>query len=113
MDKMTTCKVCGASIAKSATTCPQCGAKQKKRHPVLGIQMFNVLFLALFCYGATRPCFCLPLRIYPATLSMASNTPSSSTSVLYFARKLVSSARARSSSFRYSSLSCMIRTVGL
>lgn len=37
MDKMTTCKVCGASIAKSATTCPQCGAKQKKRHPVLGI----------------------------------------------------------------------------
>lgn len=37
MDKMTTCKACGASIAKSATTCPQCGAKQKKRHPVLWI----------------------------------------------------------------------------
>lgn len=37
MDKMTTCKVCGASIAKSATTCPQCGAKQKKLHPVFGI----------------------------------------------------------------------------
>lgn len=37
MDKMTNCKACGASIAKSATTCPQCGAKQKKRHPVLGI----------------------------------------------------------------------------
>ena len=37
MDKMTTCKACGASITKSATTCPQCGAKQKKRHPVFGI----------------------------------------------------------------------------
>lgn len=27
---MTTCKACGASIAKSAKACPSCGAKQKK-----------------------------------------------------------------------------------
>ena len=48
MDKMTTCKVCGASIAKSATTCPQCGAKQKKRHPVLGIiiAIFGICMIA-------------------------------------------------------------------
>ena len=48
MDKMTTCKVCGASIAKSASTCPQCGAKQKKRHPVLGIiiAIFGICLIA-------------------------------------------------------------------
>lgn len=28
--KMTTCKSCGAEIAKSAKTCPKCGAKNKK-----------------------------------------------------------------------------------
>jgi len=34
--KMTICKACGAEIAKSAKTCPQCGAKNKKS-PILGI----------------------------------------------------------------------------
>lgn len=47
MDKMTTCKVCGASIAKSASTCPQCGAKQKKRHPILGILLIIVGIVAI------------------------------------------------------------------
>lgn len=28
MNKMTTCKTCGAEIAKSAKVCPQCGARQ-------------------------------------------------------------------------------------
>ena len=65
MDKMTTCKVCGASIAKSATTCPQCGAKQKKRHPVLGIiiAIFGICMIAAGCLltlaagrGAALPC---------------------------------------------------------
>ena len=37
MGKMATCKSCGEQIAKSASTCPKCGAKQKKRHPILGI----------------------------------------------------------------------------
>lgn len=37
MDKMTTCRTCGETIAKSANICPKCGAKQKKRHPILGI----------------------------------------------------------------------------
>ena len=35
--KLTTCKACGAQIAKSAKTCPQCGAKNKKKHAFLGI----------------------------------------------------------------------------
>nr|DAZ69013.1 MAG TPA: protein of unknown function (DUF4352) [Caudoviricetes sp.] len=53
MDKMTTCKVCGASIAKSASTCPQCGAKQKKRHPVLGIiiAIFGICLIAAALNG--------------------------------------------------------------
>lgn len=53
MGKMTTCKVCGASIAKSAATCPQCGAKQKKRHPVLGIiiAIFGICMIAASLNG--------------------------------------------------------------
>ena len=35
MSKMMTCRTCGANIAKSAKTCPHCGAKRKK-HTVLG-----------------------------------------------------------------------------
>ena len=33
--KMTVCKVCGADIAKTAKTCPHCGAKNKRKHPIL------------------------------------------------------------------------------
>ena len=33
--KLSICKSCGYEIAKSAKTCPQCGAKNKKGHPVL------------------------------------------------------------------------------
>ena len=42
---MTTCRTCGETIAKSANICPKCGAKQKKRHPILGI------ILAVFGIG--------------------------------------------------------------
>ena len=42
--KMTNCKACGEEIAKSAKVCPHCGAKNKKKHPVLiGIAVFFVL----------------------------------------------------------------------
>lgn len=51
MSKMIQCKTCGASIAKSATTCPNCGAKNKKKHPVLGIILvllgITLIFAAL------------------------------------------------------------------
>ena len=36
-NKMTTCKVCGAEVAKSASVCPKCGAKLKRKHPALWI----------------------------------------------------------------------------
>ena len=32
--KLTTCKACGEQVAKTAKTCPHCGAKIKKSHPV-------------------------------------------------------------------------------
>ena len=35
--KLTNCKVCGAEVAKSASSCPKCGAKMKKKNPLLGI----------------------------------------------------------------------------
>ena len=38
------CKVCGAEVAKSARSCPNCGAKLKKRWPILiAILVFFVL----------------------------------------------------------------------
>ena len=33
--KMTKCKACGQEIAKTAKICPNCGAKNKKKHTVL------------------------------------------------------------------------------
>lgn len=45
-DKMTKCKICGTEIAKSAKTCPKCGAKQKNSK-VLGI-ILVVLGLIIF-----------------------------------------------------------------
>ena len=35
--KLVKCKTCGADIAKDAKTCPSCGARHKKGHPILGI----------------------------------------------------------------------------
>lgn len=43
--KMTNCKSCGKEIAKSATTCPSCGAKNKK--PIFTKWWFWVLILVL------------------------------------------------------------------
>ena len=34
-NKMCTCKACGQEMAKSAKTCPHCGAKNKKANPLL------------------------------------------------------------------------------
>lgn len=43
-NKMIECKSCGQQIAKSAKTCPHCGAKNKKGHPILiGVLVFFIL----------------------------------------------------------------------
>ena len=49
MAKMIKYKTCGADIAKSATTCPNCGAKRKKGHPILGTCL---VFFAIICFVA-------------------------------------------------------------
>ena len=45
MAKLINCKTCGAQIAKSAKTCPSCGARQRNRHPVLTVILTLVLIL--------------------------------------------------------------------
>lgn len=49
MSKLITCKTCGAQIAKSAKACPNCGARQRNRHPVLTVIL--TLVLILFAIG--------------------------------------------------------------
>lgn len=47
--KMIKCKVCGAEIAKSAKTCPQCGAKQ---HQAVGVACAIIIVITIFaCIG--------------------------------------------------------------
>lgn len=42
--KLKNCKVCGAEVAKNAKTCPHCGARLKKGHPILiGVLVFFLL----------------------------------------------------------------------
>lgn len=44
-NKMTQCKTCGASMAKSAKKCPSCGAKKKKNPIVIIIPLLIILVL--------------------------------------------------------------------
>lgn len=50
MSKLTTCKACGKEIAKSAKTCPHCGAKNKKKP--IGCLIALILFLLAGACGA-------------------------------------------------------------
>ena len=50
MDKLVRCRTCGANIAKSAKVCPYCGAKNRKRHPILGT-ILVILGIILFVNG--------------------------------------------------------------
>lgn len=47
MEKMVKCKACGTDIAKSAKTCPNCGAKQKKHTAMIAICAFLVFCVAV------------------------------------------------------------------
>ncbi len=50
------CKVCGAEVAKNAKTCPHCGAKLKKGHPILvGILILVVLVVAFGSSDGDEP----------------------------------------------------------
>ena len=46
------CKVCGEDVANNAKACPHCGAKQKKKRPILiGILAFVVLIVIIATAG--------------------------------------------------------------
>lgn len=45
--KLTNCKVCGAEVAKNAKMCPSCGAKIKKKHPILLGIIVIVIIIAI------------------------------------------------------------------
>lgn len=50
--KLTTCKACGEHVAKTAKTCPHCGAKIKKSHPVvIGIAVVLILIAVAVSTG--------------------------------------------------------------
>lgn len=55
INKMKQCKECGKLISKSAKTCPNCGAKQKKKHPVLGaiLIVFGIAIVASVFNGGS------------------------------------------------------------
>lgn len=52
-NKLTNCKTCGAEIAKNAPYCPQCGAKNKRSHPILigALIVFVLVILVGACSG--------------------------------------------------------------
>ena len=54
-NKLTNCKTCGAEIAKNAPYCPQCGAKNKRSHPILigALIFFVVVILVGACSGGS------------------------------------------------------------
>lgn len=47
-EKMCLCKACNHEIAKSAKTCPHCGAKNKKKHPVLIACLIFFVLIGIF-----------------------------------------------------------------
>ena len=53
MDKLVTCKTCGAEIAKSAKQCPQCGAKNRLPQRVLktALVILGVIILISILFG--------------------------------------------------------------
>lgn len=53
-EKLHYCKACGKEVAKSAKSCPHCGAKNKKGHPILiGALVFIVLIVLISSSGGS------------------------------------------------------------
>lgn len=50
-EKLGVCKACGKEIAKKAKTCPHCGAKNKKGHPILLSILVVFVLVGVFASG--------------------------------------------------------------
>lgn len=51
--KLVQCKHCGEMIAKSAKTCPHCGAKNKKPTALIVVLIIAVLIIAIAAFGGS------------------------------------------------------------
>ena len=72
--KLKNCNVCGAEVAKNAKTCPHCGAKLKKGHPILiGILVFFVLMAMIGSFGNDDE----PKKVEPTAPVQSTETTSS------------------------------------
>lgn len=68
--KLRNCKVCGAEVAKSAKSCPNCGAKLKKGHPILiGVLVVIVLIAIIGSVGNNNK----PQKIEPSAPTQSVN----------------------------------------
>ena len=70
-NKLTNCKTCGAEVAKSAKSCPQCGAKLKKGHPILiGVLVLIVIVAIIGSIGGNDE----PKKVEASTPPQSENT---------------------------------------
>ena len=70
-NKMTTCKTCGTEVAKSASVCPKCGAKLKKKHPILAIL---IVIIAIAVIGGALGSSNQPKKVGDAGTSTQTTT---------------------------------------
>ena len=71
-NKMCTCKACGQEIAKSAKSCPHCGAKNKKGNPLLvGIIGLVALIIIISAAGGNDEPVKVGENTTPATTTAA------------------------------------------
>lgn len=78
MSKLVKCKTCSADIAKSAKVCPHCGAKNRKRNPILGMVflIFGILLLvAAFSGGDDSPSPSSDELVTKSETEISSNSP--------------------------------------
>lgn len=70
MAKMVNCKSCGEEIAKSAKTCPHCGAKQKKPVGLVVVLLIVVVVIIVVAAGGSNK----PRKVEDTTPSTPGNT---------------------------------------
>lgn len=81
-NKMCTCKACGQEMAKSAKSCPHCGAKNKKANPILvGIIGLVALIIIISAAGSNDE----PVKVGENTTPATTTTADSQTEMNAFA----------------------------
>lgn len=80
MAKLTTCKACGKEIAKSAKSCPHCGAKNKKTHGCLAVILLVFGFMMIgVAFGGNDEPTKVPSASTPSAPAETTTAPASFT----------------------------------